>query len=62
MKKLKILLLCTFILCLFKEVPIYARENFVVKYQAHIQDIGWQTASYDGNIAGTTGKLKEWKQ
>ena len=58
MKKLKILLLCTFILCLFKEVPVYARENFSVKYQVHIQDIGWQDWRKDNETAGTTGKVK----
>lgn len=28
------------------------------KYQAHIQDYGWQEWKYDGELAGTTGEAK----
>ena len=27
-----------------------------ISYQAHVQNIGWQSAVYDGKTAGTTGK------
>ena len=27
-----------------------------IGYQAHVQDIGWQSPVYDGTMAGTTGK------
>ena len=30
-----------------------------IKYQAHVQDIGWQDWVYDGAEAGTTGQNKK---
>lgn len=35
----------------------FKQKNFV-KYQSHIQDIGWQTNRYDGVSSGTTGQSK----
>ena len=35
----------------------FKQKNFV-KYQTHIQDIGWQNAKYDGALGGTTGQYK----
>ena len=29
-----------------------------VQYQSHVQDIGWQTAVTNGQVAGTTGLSK----
>ncbi len=29
-----------------------------IKYQTHIQDIGWQDWKYDGTLAGTEGQSK----
>lgn len=37
--------------------PIY-EETSKLKYQAHIQDIGWQSWKSNGEIAGTTGQSK----
>ena len=33
-------------------------ESANVSYQAHVQDIGWQTVRTDGRTAGTTGRSK----
>ena len=33
--------------------PYYAR---LVSYQTHVQNVGWQSACYDGQNAGTTGR------
>ena len=30
-----------------------------INYQAHVQDIGWQTSKKDGEMAGTTGQFKQ---
>lgn len=34
-------------------------ENATVKYQAHVQDVGWQDWVSNNGIAGTTGKAKK---
>ncbi len=41
--------------------PVQSKEAFhapLVKYQVHVQSIGWQTKKQDGQLAGTTGKSK----
>lgn len=35
----------------------FKQKNFV-KYQSHVQDLGWQENKYDGAVSGTTGKSK----
>lgn len=35
----------------------FKQKNFV-KYQSHVQDLGWQGNKYDGAVSGTTGKSK----
>lgn len=39
------------------EVKTPFKQKFV-KYQTHVQDIGWQSAKTDGEIAGTVGEKK----
>jgi uncharacterized lipoprotein YddW (UPF0748 family)/uncharacterized protein YjdB len=36
----------------------YVYDTASVKYQAHVQSFGWQTAVSDGSISGTTGYAK----
>lgn len=36
----------------------YQLENAMISYQAHVQDIGWQSAVKNGAMAGTTGLAK----
>lgn len=31
------------------------KENYVVEYQAHVSNVGWQSIKYNGEVAGTTG-------
>ena len=31
-------------------------EDYQIAYSSHVQNIGWQDYSYDGNISGTSGK------
>ena len=33
-----------------------------VNYQTHVQNIGWQGVVKNGEIAGTSGKIYNWKQ
>lgn len=35
------------------------RENYIVEYQAHVSNVGWQTTKYNGEVAGTTGQGKK---
>ena len=58
-KRKKIIVICAFLLISFI-IPnkVNAKENASVKYQTHIQDIGWQTQVKDGEIAGTEGQSK----
>ncbi len=37
---------------------VSAPANVSVKYQAHVQDIGWQSWVSDGRLSGTTGQAK----
>ena len=34
------------------------RPGHLVSYQTHVQDFGWQSAVYDGAVAGTTGQSR----
>ena len=58
-KRKKIIVICAFLLISFI-IPnkIKAKESASVKYQTHVQDIGWQTQVKDGEIAGTEGQSK----
>ena len=55
-KRKKIIVICAFLLISFI-IPnkVKAKESASVKYQTHVQDIGWQTQVKDGEIAGTEG-------
>jgi uncharacterized protein YjdB len=33
-------------------------DKYIVEYQAHVQNIGWQNWVKDGEVAGTTGQSK----
>ncbi|WP_106059606.1 hypothetical protein [Clostridium vincentii] len=39
-------------------MPWKGISPFMVKYQAHVQDVWWQSWVKDGEIAGTTGQSK----
>ncbi|HGF7128621.1 TPA: Ig-like domain-containing protein [Enterococcus faecium] len=43
--------------------PIYRRSALAatptITYQTHVQDIGWQTPTANGEVAGTTGQKKK---
>ncbi|WP_289811223.1 Ig-like domain-containing protein [Thomasclavelia cocleata] len=44
-----------------KAAPGETKKPYIqryVSYATHIQDIGWQTAKYDGEMSGTSGKSK----
>ena len=58
-KRKKIIVICAFLLISFI-IPnkVKAKESASVKYQTHVQDIGWQTQVKDGEIAGTEGQSK----
>ena len=58
-KRKKIIVICAFLLISFI-IPnkVNAKESASVKYQTHVQDIGWQTQVKDGEIAGTEGQSK----
>ena len=34
-------------------------DKVIIKYQAHVQDIGWQAERNDGEMSGTTGQKKQ---
>ena len=36
----------------------FSKAPIKLSYQAHVQDIGWQSAVSDGAVAGTTGRAK----
>lgn len=38
------------------ETPQVSTELLSVKYQTHVQNIGWQSFSYDGQLSGTSGR------
>ena len=38
-----------------KQIPGSAYNNAGLKYQAHVQDIGWCKPVHDGQVAGTVG-------
>lgn len=40
----------------FSDYGTVAFQERMLSYQAHVSDIGWQSSSYDGTIAGTTGQ------
>ena len=50
-KRKKIVVICAFLLISFI-IPnkVKAKESASVKYQTHVQDIGWQTQVKDGEI------------
>ena len=58
-KRKKIIVICAFLLISFI-IPnkVNAKESASVKYQTHVQDIGWQTQVKDGETAGTEGQSK----
>lgn len=59
--KLKKLVCCLISICIllscFSIINVSA-ATIGVEYQAHIQDIGWQSTKYNGATAGTTGQAK----
>ena len=58
-KRKKIIVICAFLLISFI-IPnkVKAKESASVKYQTHVQDIGWQDWVKDGEISGTEGQSK----
>nr|WP_320026225.1 GerMN domain-containing protein [uncultured Acetobacterium sp.] len=56
MRKILVCIWTFFMMLAFVPAPILASAELGVSYQAHVQNIGWQSAAVDGATAGTTGQ------
>lgn len=59
MKKKFIIVVLGYFLCFFYFFPVISVANsYSVRYQTHLQDMGWISTVYDGKTSGTTGQAR----